>query len=89
VIGLDAPTVSRQHARILIDKDRATVEDLGSKNGTWLGAERVAGTRPVAHGDEIRFGLVLVKLLRSPGDLSTRTGQWTDSDDAPDSSRNS
>jgi DNA-binding winged helix-turn-helix (wHTH) protein len=89
VIGLDAPTVSRQHARILIDGERATVEDLGSKNGTWLGAERVTGTRPVAHGDELRFGLVLVKLLRSPSDLSTRTGQWNDTPDDPNSSRNS
>lgn len=34
IISLDAPTVSRQHARIVVHRDQVTVEDLGSKNGT-------------------------------------------------------
>jgi pSer/pThr/pTyr-binding forkhead associated (FHA) protein len=29
-VWLDSPSVSRQHARILVDGDRATLEDLGS-----------------------------------------------------------
>jgi DNA-binding winged helix-turn-helix (wHTH) protein len=73
VIGLNSPTVSRQHARIVISGDEATLEDLGSKNGSWVGSIKVTGTHPLKHGDEIRFGLVAVVLLRSVNDVSTRT----------------
>ena len=37
VVVLDSPTVSRHHAVVRVSGDRATIEDLGSKNGTWLG----------------------------------------------------
>jgi DNA-binding winged helix-turn-helix (wHTH) protein len=73
VIGLDGPTVSRQHARIVITGDRATVEDLGSKNGTWLGSTRIIGPQVLNHGDEIRFGLVLTHVVRRGNDVSTKT----------------
>ena len=33
-IQIDARGVSRHHARILVSGDEATIEDLGSKNGT-------------------------------------------------------
>ena len=35
-ISLDSTTVSRRHARIRVEGDEATIEDLGSKNGTLL-----------------------------------------------------
>ena len=35
-VHIDDAKVSRHHARIVIDGNRATLEDLGSKNGTWL-----------------------------------------------------
>src|SRR5262249_52436280 len=31
------PQVSRSHARVTLDEQGITVEDLGSTNGTWLG----------------------------------------------------
>ena len=40
-IFLDSPGVSRRHARITISAGRATIEDLGSKNGTFVGDQRV------------------------------------------------
>ena len=43
-IYLDAPKVSRRHARITIAAARATIEDLGSKNGTFVGDQRVDGS---------------------------------------------
>ena len=40
-IRLDASTISRRHARLVIDAGQARLEDLGSKNGTFRAEERV------------------------------------------------
>lgn len=42
VLEIESPTVSRRHARIVLG-DTATVEDLGSKNGTFVGNRRIGG----------------------------------------------
>jgi DNA-binding winged helix-turn-helix (wHTH) protein len=55
-IRIDAGGVSRHHARIVVTGDEARVEDLGSKNGTFVDGQRLAGTRGLADGDEIRLG---------------------------------
>ena len=51
-------SVSREHARITVAGERAEIEDLGSKNGTWRGTERVTGGVLLADGDEVRVGSV-------------------------------
>lgn len=51
-----APGVSRHHARIVVSQNEATLEDLGSKNGTYLRGARVTAAR-LADGDEIRLGM--------------------------------
>src|SRR5262249_1967529 len=56
VAWLESPTVSRRHARILVSGGRATLEDLGSKNGTFLRGRRVTSTTALADGDEIVMG---------------------------------
>jgi DNA-binding winged helix-turn-helix (wHTH) protein len=48
VVALDSPTISRRHARVTLSPDRATLEDLGSKNGTYINESRV--TSPVLSG---------------------------------------
>ena len=73
VIVFDSPTISRHHARVSIAGDRATVEDLGSKNGTWVGTEAVTGSAPVKDGDELRLGSVVVVVRFSPPASSTET----------------
>ena len=40
-IRIESPKVSRRHARITVDGDTAVVEDLGSKNGTFVDDPRV------------------------------------------------
>jgi pSer/pThr/pTyr-binding forkhead associated (FHA) protein len=60
VVWLDLPGVSRQHARILIDHVEATVEDLGSKNGTYVRGDRISSPARLNDGDEIRVGPVLL-----------------------------
>jgi hypothetical protein len=39
-VRIDVPGVSRRHARIVLPGGHATVEDLGSKNGSAIGSPR-------------------------------------------------
>ena len=71
VIVLDSPTISRHHARLSIAGDRAIAEDLGSKNGTWIGTTPVTGPAPVRDGDELRLGSVVLVVRFSPPAPST------------------
>lgn len=60
-IRLDLPTVSRRHARIVISERGAVLEDFGSKNGTYVGADRVEAAVDLADGDDIRIGTQLIR----------------------------
>jgi DNA-binding winged helix-turn-helix (wHTH) protein len=60
VVSIHAPDVSRRHARIFVRDGQATLEDLGSKNGTYLRGLRVQGAMPLGDGDEIRIGKVVL-----------------------------
>src|SRR5262245_18830222 len=52
-VHIDDVTVSRHHARILVEGGRARLEDLGSKNGTWLRGERIFGPRALTDRDDL------------------------------------
>jgi DNA-binding winged helix-turn-helix (wHTH) protein len=73
VIVLDFPTISRHHARVTITGDQASVEDLGSKNGTWVGTNAVSGVCALKNGDEVRLGSLVVVVRFSPGASTTET----------------
>lgn len=65
-IVCDAAGVSRYHARILVASGTATIEDLGSKNGTFVRGER-AVSAGLSDGDEIRLGAArLTFRIQSP-----------------------
>jgi len=49
--------VSRRHARIFRRGDTYYIEDLGSKNGTWVNGQPLHGVRPLEDGDEIQIAL--------------------------------
>ncbi|HLI26083.1 MAG TPA: FHA domain-containing protein [Chloroflexota bacterium] len=54
---LDHPSVSRHHARLQQQDGRWRVEDLGSRNGTWVNGEAVSGgARVLRPGDVVRLG---------------------------------
>lgn len=57
-VCINDQSVSRGHARITIDDEVATLEDLHSKNGTQLMGELVTGPRVLKDGDEVEFGHV-------------------------------
>jgi len=66
VVWIADPAVSRRHARILLDARGATLEDLGSKNGTLLNGRRLAAPAPLADGDEIGLGAARLTLRVVP-----------------------
>jgi DNA-binding winged helix-turn-helix (wHTH) protein len=75
-IQLDSPTVSRRHARIFIGDKTATLEDLDSKNGTFLHGERVSAAVPLTNGDEIRAGSVVLRFrMSTPAALTSTWSQ--------------
>jgi DNA-binding winged helix-turn-helix (wHTH) protein len=55
-VRIDVGGVSRRHARIVAEGGRFTLEDLGSKNGTYLGDRRLEGPAVLEDGDEFRLG---------------------------------
>lgn len=65
-VWVDAPGVSRHHARLIVSGEEATVEDLGSKNGTFVGNELVTSPRRLNDGDTIRLGPVVITFRIPP-----------------------
>jgi DNA-binding winged helix-turn-helix (wHTH) protein len=55
-IRLDSPKVSRQHARLVVTGARATLVDLGSKNGSFVRGVRITAPRTLQPGDDLRIG---------------------------------
>jgi DNA-binding winged helix-turn-helix (wHTH) protein len=72
-IAIDSPSVSRRHARISVTTATATVEDLGSKNGTYVRGERIATPILLNDGDEVRVGSVMLQFRQPRGRRSTMT----------------
>jgi DNA-binding winged helix-turn-helix (wHTH) protein len=55
-IWIDAASVSREHAQIVIGGGRAIVEDRGSTNGTFLDGARIETPHPLVDGTTVTFG---------------------------------
>jgi DNA-binding winged helix-turn-helix (wHTH) protein len=72
-IFLNSAGVSRRHALIKIFGGRATIEDLGSKNGTFVGDQRVDGPRSLGDGDIIGVGSMKLTLRIFQTPTSTKT----------------
>src|SRR5579859_6737540 len=75
--------VSRQHIKIKLVGEQYYIEDLDSKNGTWVNGQQLKGERPLQDGDEIQIALA-VKLAfveseatapLSASELPTGTGR--------------
>ncbi|GAB4342272.1 MAG: hypothetical protein Kow00117_21680 [Phototrophicales bacterium] len=53
---LDHPEISRHHVRFTYTIEGFTIEDLGSRNGTFINDQQLAGVQLLRHGDIIRLG---------------------------------
>ena len=83
-IRLQSPQISRHHARLTVSGRDVSVEDLGSKNGTYVGGRRIEEPTRVQHGDEIQIGPVRLRLKFASDAASTVTEVWTRDQLEPD-----
>lgn len=76
LVWIDAQSVSRRHARLLVASGLATLEDLGSKNGTFVNGVRLTAPVALRDGDELRVGSVpmTLKIHARPSSTETATG---------------
>jgi DNA-binding winged helix-turn-helix (wHTH) protein len=73
VAWIESPSVSRRHARIVIGDGPPMLEDLGSKNGTFLNGQRLSAPAPLSDGDVFRLGRVSLRLRILGRDQETQT----------------
>lgn len=74
VVELPSTTVSRRHARIIFD-EQAWIEDLGSKNGTFVGDSQVTSRMRLQDGDRVRLGsfLLIFRVAQAPDATATQS----------------
>jgi len=83
-IVLANPYISARHARIRHDAGRYILEDLGSKNGTYVNGREVRTPHVLRHGDEISLAkAVTLSFIHGQGTATTallpeRSGLWID-----------
>jgi S1-C subfamily serine protease len=60
---LDDPSASRRHARITPSAAGVIVEDLGSRNGTYVAGDRICGSVSLEPGGLVQIGDTILELL--------------------------
>ena len=55
-IVVTSPRASRDHARVLLERHKVWIEDLGSANGTWVNEARITAPIELRDGDRIIIG---------------------------------
>ena len=70
---LQAPEVSRNHARLYRKSGCLYVKDLRSTNGTFVNKKRVDSEYPVRNGDVLRFGSLMFRICLREGVLDEHT----------------
>jgi DNA-binding winged helix-turn-helix (wHTH) protein len=70
-VTLPFPQTSWHHARVTATVDRVTIEDLASKNGTFVGGIRVTAPTALAGGDDVLIGTTRLVFIRAAADGSS------------------
>jgi DNA-binding winged helix-turn-helix (wHTH) protein len=70
-VQIDDPTVSRNHAAITLHGDTATIEDLASKNGTFIDGAQLTGSAPLVEGQAVVLGDARLVFRRTLSSAST------------------
>ena len=71
-VSIPSTKASRRHARIVVEEQRAVLEDLASKNGTFLRGKLIEAPSPLADGDEITIGEVVMTFRTTGGKARPR-----------------
>jgi len=53
-LAVPSPSVSRRHAQLRLEDGQWSIEDLRTRNGTWVNGQRIHSRIPLSHNDEIR-----------------------------------
>jgi len=75
VLRVDDESVSRRHVRIRVEGDAAVLEDLGSRNGTYVCERCIEAPIALHDGDRIRLGSLELRFRASSNPGSTRSAQ--------------
>jgi DNA-binding winged helix-turn-helix (wHTH) protein len=67
-VWIDDPSVSRRHARLVVDGDSVAVEDLESRNGTRVRGTLVSEPVRLTEGDVVTFGAIESRFHAQPFD---------------------
>lgn len=71
-----SPGLSRRHCRVEVGPDGLAVDDLGSRNGTYVNETRIDRLTPLKVGDVIRVGALTFEVVERPdataGDSAAR-----------------
>jgi pSer/pThr/pTyr-binding forkhead associated (FHA) protein len=73
VIVLTSTRVSREHAVVRRVPGGLEIEDLESRNGTWINGERLRGRRLLGVGDRVQVGDDILEVVVKPGANSPAT----------------
>jgi len=65
-VWINSDFASRRHARLVVETGGLVLEDLGSRNGTFVNGEILTAPRQLAHLDEIRIGPARLVLHIAP-----------------------
>lgn len=76
-ITLDDGQVSSRHAAVRPTAEGIEVEDLGSTNGTFIGAERLSAPHTLKNGDRVRLGGTELQAQISASEAPTAGGGGT------------
>ena len=87
-IFIDDKNVSREHCQVLLEEDSVLVQDLESRNGSFVNHDRVISKLPLEDGDEIRLaGTTTIRIffpkdiicgtLKDLNDSTTRLNVYT------------
>jgi DNA-binding winged helix-turn-helix (wHTH) protein len=77
VVFIDDGQVSRRHARIVIDEKGAVLEDLDSKNGTYLRGKRIEAPRKLTDEDQVTIGpaSLIFRVFKQTASTATAIGR--------------
>ena len=76
-VWIDDALVSRRHARIVIDERGAVLEDLDSKNGTYLRGKRIEAPTKLADEDQVTIGpaSMIFRIFKQTASTATAVGR--------------
>ena len=69
-IKIIRPEVSRIHCKVWVESGSAWIEDLSSRNGTFVNGLKIDSRNLIRHGDSITLGGVFIKVLEHEAEES-------------------